>query len=342
VSALRGEDAIDFSGRYDCAVVNHDLHPTAFPSGTGLLAFEAAARTLSFVRVAREFNVTPGAVSRQIQALEAHLGARLFVRHHKRVELTPVGREYLAEIGPSLTRIAAASARIRGASGRGAISICSYPTFAIRWLLPRWGRFYDRYPDIDVRLTTSLNPVDFARDDYDMAIEVAHEDQARPGLVQHKLVDVVVFPVCSAAVARTLRTPGDLTRATLVHSAPRPHDWPRWLEVAGVAGVDPTRDLRFESLSLAIQAAIEGIGVAMGVEVLVRDDLAHGRLVRPFAASRRSRRPFHVVSPESRAHDPKTIAFRDWLLQEAAVSGDVRPGRSPLRPGGRRRPRASA
>jgi LysR family glycine cleavage system transcriptional activator len=169
----------------------------AFPSATRLLAFEAAARTLSFVRVARELNVTPGAVSRQIQGLEEHLGATLFLRHHKRVELTPIGREYLAEIGPSLARIAAASARIQGASSRGALSIRSYPTFAIRWLLPRWGRFYDRSPEIDVRLTTSLTAVDFARDDYDLAIQVASEGRARPGLVQHKLVDVVVFPVCT-------------------------------------------------------------------------------------------------------------------------------------------------
>jgi len=290
----------------------------AFPSTASLLAFEAAARTLSFVRVARELNVTPGAVSRQIQALEEHLGAKLFLRHHKRVELTPVGREYLTEIGPSLARIAMASARIQGASSRGAISICSYPTFAIRWLLPRWGRFYDRYPEVDVRLTTSLTPVDFARDDYDLAIQVAREGQARPGLVQHRLADVVVFPVCNARLARGLRTPGDLARRTLVHSAPRPLDWPRWLDAAGVAGVDATRGLRFESLNLAIQAAIEGIGVAMGVGVLIQEDLERGRLVRPFAASRRSRRPFHVVYPETRAGAPKLDAFRRWLLEEAA------------------------
>lgn len=300
-----------------------------FPSATNLLAFEAAARTLSFVRVARELNVTPGAVSRQIQALEEHLGARLFLRYHKRVELTPVGREYLAEIGPSLARIAAVSARIRGASSRGAISICSYPTFAIRWLLPRWGRFYDRHPEIDVRLTTSLSPVDFARHDHDLAIQVVGEDRASPALARHKLVDVVVFPVCSAAVARRLRAPGELARETLVHSAPRPRDWPRWLDVAGVTGVDPTRGLRFESLNLAIQAAIEGIGVAMGVEVLIQEDLEGGRLVRPFAASRRSGRPFHVVYPETRAGDPKLIAFRDWLLEEAAAGATARPAARP-------------
>jgi LysR family transcriptional regulator, glycine cleavage system transcriptional activator len=289
------------------------------PTASSLLAFEAAARTLSFVRVAREMNVTPGAVSRQIQSLEAHLGARLFVRHHRRVELTPVGREYLAEIGPALARITAVSERIRGASSRGALSICAYPTFAIRWLLPRWGRFYDRYPDIDVRLTTSLNPVDFVRDDYDLAIEVVREGQDRAALTAHKLIDVVVFPVCSPRLARQIRVPGDVSRQVLVHSAPRPLDWQRWMQTAGVDGVDWTRGLRFESLNLAIQAAIEGIGVAMGVEALVGEDLERGRLVRPLAVSRRSGSPFHVVHHETRAADAKVIAFRDWLLEEAAT-----------------------
>jgi LysR family glycine cleavage system transcriptional activator len=322
-------------------MVNHDGPPlAAFPSVTALLAFEAAGRTLSFVRVARELHVTPGAVSRQIQALEEHLGAKLFLRHHKRVELTPVGREYLAEIGPSLGRIAAVSARIRGASSRGALSICSYPTFAIRWLLPRWGRFYDRFPEIDVRLTTSLNPVDFARDDYDLAIQVADVGRSRPGLVSHRLVDVVVFPVSSPAVARELRTPGDLARQTLVHSAARPLDWARWLETAGIVGVDPAKGLRFESLNLAIQAAIEGIGVAMGLEALIRDDLAQGRLVRPFAAARRSGRPFHLVYPETRAGDAKVMAFRDWLLDEAAGAGPTAVAPSPSRRGSGQAPRA--
>lgn len=114
--------------------------------------------------------------------------------------------------------------------------------------------------------------------------------------------------------------PGDLSRQTLVHSAPRPLDWQRWLEAAGVDGVDGTRGLRFESLNLAIQAAIEGIGVAIGVEALIREDLERGRLVRPLDVSRQSRRPFHVVYRENRATDPKLTAFRDWLLEEAASS----------------------
>jgi LysR family glycine cleavage system transcriptional activator len=285
----------------------------------GLQAFAAAARHLSFLHAARELNVTPGAISRQIQNLEDFLGERLFFRHHKRVELTPVGRDYLAEIAAPLERIGAATARIRDDAAGGAVSICAYPTFAIRWLIPRWGRFYDRHPEIDIRLTTSLNPVDFSRDDYDLAIQVAPEGETRDGLILEKMAEVEVYPVCSPDLAQQLRTPADLAGQTLIHGAPRPLDWRHWCEAAGVEDLDHTRGPRFESLNLAFQAAIEGLGVAVGLDALVRDDLAQGRLVKPFATTRRSHHPFYLVYPEAKARDPRVRTFRDWLLEEAAA-----------------------
>ncbi len=289
-----------------------------FPSVSGLRAFEAAARHLSFLHAARELNVTPGAVSRQIQALEEYLGAALFQRHHKRVELTPLGRDYIAEIRAPLLRIGTATKRIRGGTGtQGAISICVYPTFAIRWLVPRWGRFYNRHPEIDVRLTTSLNPVDFTRDDYDLAVRVGEIDANWGRLRAHKLIDIEVFPVCSPDLAKKIRKPKDLAQQTLIHGAPRPEDWRLWLKKADVSLIDPEQGLRFESLNLCIQAAIEGIGVAMGIKGLIEDDLAQGRLVRLFDISRQSGRPFHLVYPQARENDLKLISFRDWVLEEA-------------------------
>jgi len=289
------------------------------PSISALLSFRAAARHLSFLQAAQERNVTPGAISRQIQSLEALLGTRLFQRRHKRVELTPQGRDYLAEITTPLDHLAAATARIQGEQSSGAISICAYPTFAIRWLLPRWGRFYDRHPEVDVRLTTSLNPVDFRRDDYDLAILVLADGAQAPGLESHEFLSVDTFPVCSPALARNIHQPADLAGHTLLHSAPRPTDWRRWLTAAGLPTLNGARDLRFESLNLAIQAAIEGIGVAVGIEALLQDDLQQGRLVRLFAMERRSDHPFRIVYPAGKAQDARLIAFRDWLLEEAAV-----------------------
>jgi len=291
------------------------------PSISALRAFESAARHLSFQQAADELNVTPGAVSRQIQTLEAALATPLFQRHHKRVELTRAGLEYLAEVRTPLARIVAATARLQGHTAGGILSICAYPTFAIRWFIPRWGRFYDRHPDIEVRLTTSLTPVDFARDDYDLAIQVLGDGDSLPGIDSHRIVGVDTFPVCTPAMAKRLKTPADLAQVTLLHGDPRPRDWARWLEAAGIddpAVVDPEPGLRFESLNLAIQAAIEGLGVAIGIEALVRDDLEQGRLVRPFPTTRRSRRSMHLVYPHARADSPKITAFRDWLLSEAA------------------------
>lgn len=289
-----------------------------FPTIAGLRALEAAARHLSFLNAARELNVTPGAISRQIQALEEYLGGALFTRQHKRVDLTPLGRDYVAEIRAPLNRIGAATKRIRGRSStRSTISICVYPTFAIRWLIPRWGRFYNRHPEIDVSLTTSLNPVDFTRDDHDLAISIGEIGANWGKLRAHKLVDVDVFPVCSPELAQKIKTPEDLAQQTLIHGTPRPDDWHLWLREAGVTSLDPEKGLRFESLNLAVQAAIEGIGVAMGVGGLIEVDLAEGRLVRLFDISRRSGRPFHLVYNQARAHDPKLVAFRDWLLEEA-------------------------
>ncbi|MDA1099933.1 MAG: transcriptional regulator GcvA [Proteobacteria bacterium] len=292
----------------------------SIPSTNALLSFRAAARHLSFLQAAQERNVTPGAISRQIQALEALLGARLFRRRHKRVELTPQGRDYLAEITTPLDHLAAATARLQGERDSGAISIRAYPTFAIRWLLPRWGRFYDRHPEVDVRLTTSLNPVDFDRDDDDLAILVLADGRQPSGVQSRKLMSVDTFPVCSPALAESIRLPDDLSRQTLLHSAPRPIDWRRWLTAAGLPGLNGARDLRFESLNLAMQAAIEGIGVAIGIGALLQDDLQTGRLVRLFGIERRSDHPFQIVYPTGKARDPRLIAFRDWLLEEAAIS----------------------
>ena len=286
------------------------------PSSASLKAFEAAGRHLSFLLAAKELNVTAGAVSRQIQSLEVFLGRRLFVRYNRRVELTPLGREFLEEIRTPLRQIADAAARVHDASAGPSLSILAYPTFAIRWLMPRWGSLHHHYPQIDIRLTTSLNPVDFERSGNDMAIEVVREGEARPGLVTDKLVDVVTFPVCAPELAASLAEPRDLAEQTLLHSDPRPADWQKWLKIAGVAEVDPRKGLHFESSNLAYHAAIEGLGVAIGIEALVREDLEQGRLVRPFEASRRSGHPVQLVYHRAKADNPSLVAVRDWLLQE--------------------------
>jgi LysR family glycine cleavage system transcriptional activator len=289
----------------------------ALPSTTALCAFESAARSLSFQKAAQALHLTPGALSRQIQALERSLGTALFSRHHKRVELTEAGRQFLAEVAGPLEALAAAVGRARNRPGHQALSVFAYPTFAIRWLMPRWVRFHDRHPGVDLRLTTSVDEVDFSSDEYDVALAIAPRTRAPARLVAHDLLPIELFPVCAPRLAARLRRPADLARVTLLHGAPRPEDWRRWLEAAGVPAIEPRQEVRFDTLTLAYQAAIEGMGVAIGIAAFVEQDLAQGRLVRPFSVVRRSRQPLQLLYPASKAGDARVQAFREWVLQEA-------------------------
>ncbi len=287
------------------------------PTMSALKAFEAAGRHASFLDAAIELNLTPGAISRQIRNLEEFLGKKLFERRHKQVHLTALGRDYLAEIKGPLGRLAEASQHIRELDQNSTISICAYPTFAIRWLIPRWGALYDRHPNIDIRLTTSLNVAEFGNTDYDLTIQVQRDDVAVSGFSVEKLLDVETFPVCAPALAETLQQPQDLAGQTLLHAAPRLTDWQQWMDFAGVDQVDADGGLRFESSNLAIHAAIEGLGVAIGLEALIQDELASGQLVRPFDINRRSNHPFQLVYPSAKASDPLLRSIMDWLHEEA-------------------------
>lgn len=303
------------------------------PPLNALRTFEAAARHVSFIHAAEELAVTPGAVSRQVKALEQWLGAPLFRRAHKQVSLTPLGRSYLEAVSEPLEALALATDRASRREATRPLAIYCYPTFALRWLVPRWGRFYDAHPEIDVQLTTSLQPVDFARDDYDAAIRVGDRLDAQPGLTALRLVEVELIPVCSPDLAADLKTPQDLAGATLLHNAPRPHDWRRWLAQAGLEtleGLDPDAGPRFDSLNLSIQAAIGGVGVGIAIRALVRDELAEGRLVQPFGPARISSRPFYLTYPSHRARDKRLSVFAEWLQREAGFAGGSHQGSGTL------------
>ncbi len=151
------------------------------PSLSALKAFEAAARQASFQGAANELNLTPGAISQKIRSLEEFFGKKLFERGHKRVRPTALGRDYLADIRGPLGQLANASCRICELEKNSTVSICAYPTFAIRWLIPRWGALYDLYPNIDIRLTTSLNVAEFTSGHYDLTIQVQGDRAMRDG-----------------------------------------------------------------------------------------------------------------------------------------------------------------
>ena len=224
----------------------------SLPNLNALRAFEAAARHLSFSLAARELLVTQSAISRQVKALETSLGVALFVRRGRAVELTPHGRDYLAVTHDAFELIEAASRRIADATRRTILTANVLPTFAMRWLIPRLSHFTEANPDIEVHMITSIAPVNFNRDDVDVAIRVgvppatvAQHARARIDLKMVEdwknvradlLMPDVLVPVCSPRLLgnRTIHSPGDLFALRLLHNATREHAWPDWFAAQNV------------------------------------------------------------------------------------------------------------
>lgn len=283
-----------------------------------LRMFESASRTLSFTQTARELHVTPGAVSRQIKVLEDFLGMRLFERANREVRLTPGGLQYKEDLHGAFERIEQATAKAIAPPAAKPLQIWCQMTFAMRWLLPRMPAFHVAHPDRDTVFTTSFKPLR-TLGDADVMIGIGHGDW--PGAISRRLVDIELLPVCSPQLLtgpNAITTPRDLARHTLLQSTARPDYWGRWLDANGVGDIDPTHGLTFENVALAYQAALQGLGVAMGQFALVKDDLAAGRLVAPFDRRLLIDSAFYLVYSERLEYDPHLCDFRDWLLEEVS------------------------
>lgn len=288
------------------------------PSLNGLKAFEASARHESFTRAAAELHVTQGAVSQQVKALEEELGVKLFLRERQRLAITDAGRAYLEVVRDAFDRISAGTERLLERQASGLLNVSTSPNFAAKWLVHRLGRFSEAHPEIDLRISATSHHVDFAREEVDVAVR--HGDGKWPGLHVTRLCFEELFPVCSPALLEgkeALRAPADLRHHALLHANDATH-WRRWLERAGVTGLDPERGVVFNQASMAIDAAIQGQGVAMARTALAAWDLLAGRLVRPFAQALEAPFALWIVCPKATADLPKIATFRRWLLEEAA------------------------
>ncbi|SFI46364.1 transcriptional regulator GcvA [Methylobacterium brachiatum] len=287
------------------------------PPLNALKAFEAAARHASFTRAAEELRVTHGAVSRHVQMLEGWLGVPLFERHNRRVVLTEAGRSYAAEIGAALDRVALATARQVERGRPRLLHVNALATFTLRWLIPRLSGFQVAHPAIEVRLTTSNVPLANLADPFDVAIRGG--PQTRPGHVAQPFLTERRRPVCSPALLQRLplEAPEQLRHHTLLHAATLPQVWPHWLHAAGVPDLIPQASVTLEHFYLTLQAALDGLGVAMGPERLIADDLAAGRLTCPFPGPSLPARSYYTYVPEARAEDPTVRAFCAWLTEAA-------------------------
>lgn len=277
-------------------------------------AFEAAARHLSMTHAAHELNVTPGAISRHVRALEQELAAELFVRRATGLELTPVGRSLAEATREALDRLEEAATGVRLRRHRR-LTLGVYGHFFARALLPILPEMRRHLPEIEVDWHTSTNPLDMLPSRFDAVVAVG--DAARQsGLVVRPLLPIATVAV--AAPRRLKKGPVDFTRVAMLHTRPRPDDWRRWLDHAGFGTVPVRGGSSFESASQTLEAAAADLGLAIAIECLLAPDLGSGRLAIAHPARRPTRRQF-VLQYETRvAADPSLKAFADWLCMRLA------------------------
>jgi LysR family glycine cleavage system transcriptional activator len=313
---------------------------TRLPPLNALRTFEAAARHLSFKKAADELSVTPTAVSHQIQQLEEILGNRLFVRLNRSLELTAAGEACLPKLQESFELMEQSMEEIQNSHCADTLTISAAPAFAMRWLMPRLHRFAMAHPNIDVRVSTQIQlagpkmrgrvrdrereNVKYITDEMDIAITFGKGDYR--DLWVDKVLSLSITPLCSPKLlhgSRPLREPADIRHHDMLHDdRGKMYEgkayWKTWLEAVGVTNLDLDRGTHFTHSILALEAAAEGLGVAISTPSLASADLQSGRLVMPFACQVPLDYAYYMVGNEDSAQRNVVKLFRAWLLEEAS------------------------
>ena len=301
---------------------------TAMPPLSALRAFEAAARHLSLTLAARELNVTAGALSHQIRGLEDFLGLKLFERRVRAIALTAEGTQLYPGLQTGFVQIREAVEGLKAKHTPDVLVVSTSPGLTSKWLAPRLYRFAPVFPDVDVRISSSLTNANFTTDGVDLAVRNMIVDHSPdPSLAFERLADISFIPVCSPRLIKEhgpVKRPRDLARLPLIHDETlsargASPEWSEWFKAAGVADVELRRGLRFNSADHALDAAGEGAGVLLAHDMLAYDDLRTGRLVIPVDFALPSGRAFHLVWAKSRKASPASEAFRRWIKDEVAA-----------------------
>jgi len=307
------------------------------PPLNSLRAFEAAARHQSFRKAAEELHVTPAAISHQLKGLEDYLGVQLFRRSNRRVELTPVAQVAAQHLQAGFRAIVEAVEHLRQGDQSNLLTVSAAPSFAAKWLMPRLYRFVSRHPEIDVRLSARMrsareetrgSPVrrefnDTSLDECDVAIRFG--DGNFPGLDARLLLPLDVAPMLSPRLVHTdlpLGVPSDLKHYPLLHDdtayfASGRLNWDCWLQAVHATEVDTARGVHFSHANLAIDAAIDGLGVVLSLPALAAGDLAAGRLLLPFPQKIAADYAYYILCEPGTMERPAIQAFVIWLLDEA-------------------------
>jgi LysR family glycine cleavage system transcriptional activator len=307
------------------------------PPLLALRAFEAAARHLSFTNAASEMHLTQGAISRQIRTLEDHLGQKLFERLTRRIELTPAGAEYFQSVQQAMNDIALATRRIMRESGRAAITLSIMPTLGAQWLMPKLSTFSETHPEIDLRLVSSIEPVNFQVGDIDAAIRVGQlpgtlfkPNQPRieremvtswSGVVAQHLFPDVLVPVLSRRLleqGKPIKAVKDSLNYRLIHTASRKHAWPDWLAAHDVQLPEHHDAINFGHFFMGLRAAQYGKGIAIVPSVVLQHLFDGTDLVCPFEGDVASAGNYYLLTRAADENSPSTRVFLNWLLAEAA------------------------
>jgi DNA-binding transcriptional LysR family regulator len=293
--------------------------PQRLPPLNALRLFEAAARHKSFKLAAAELNLTPGAVSHGIGALEDMLGVELFVREARGLSLSAAGELYLPYIAEAFGLIAIGTQSLPDRRKRRSISVTCAPTLAARWLVPRLADFRTRWPNIDVSVDTSRRQAGFPVDGFDFGLRLSRGPV--DGASWLRLFGERLVPVCSPAYRAMLGNDTgapDLAHATLIHVDTASQDWQAWIDGAGVDGLDTQGGLRFDTVQLAFDAAAAGLGVAIGRRPLVDRELADGTLVEALATTVETQTAYWLCETPQASERAERAAFRSWLIEQAA------------------------
>ncbi len=286
-----------------------------------LRVFEVVARTENLTSAASELNVTQSAVSRQIAVLETYLGIELFRRERHGVTLTRAGRAFAEKVIPAFELIAEATETLVKDSSQGALRVRTYTTFAAKWLIPRLDEFRKRYPNIEVRITNAVPDVDFDRDPVDVAIQFGDGQwpRAQSDLLFYDEIEPVCSPQYFEQYGADARHPEALLKHRLLISHYRRVDWHDWLTATGYANAGKSaEEMVFSTSVLTWQAAINGLGMAIGQNALLTHEFASGQLVRPFQRPVRGNKAYYLLRPKLQRESRKVALFRDWLLATAA------------------------
>ena len=306
------------------------------PSVNSLRAFVAAARHSSFKKAAAELHVTPAAISHQVKALEEVVGIQLFRRFANRLELTPLGQQFLPGLERGFEQLASTVEQLRQATRHNRLDVAVAPSFAAKWLLPRLHGFIEKYPEVDVRISAAENlierntaergqPTGGSANEERQDVAIAFGRGHYPGFRVDELFSTSLALFCAPQLLRgahPLLQPHDLRHQTLLHDdtpffSGDPSNWKVWFDHASPGAIDGSRHLHFSHATLALDAAIDGLGVALSPAPLALLDVNAGRLVVPFGPMIKSESGYYLLTPTGHVEHPQVALFRGWMLDEA-------------------------